>query len=254
MYAELVVPRVRMHVEAFWSLDAQRGGPRRILPDGCIDFIFNLDTGYGTVVGTMRSSQLVTLPAGARRFGVRFAPGAAAAFIATRADELTDAEGELHALTKASAFGLAERVAQAANSLQRAQLVADFLQDRRSRLRPTDLRVRRAAALLRANAGRVAISELAQRVGVGERQLERLFREQLGSGPKRFARVVRMQAAVAQLESERSHRAARALDAGFADEPHLLREFRALTGVTPRQLFHERRVGIVAPFRQACVS
>jgi hypothetical protein len=46
---------------------------------------------------------------------VRFAPGAAAAFIATRADQLTDAEGELDALTKASAFGLAERVAAAAN-------------------------------------------------------------------------------------------------------------------------------------------
>jgi hypothetical protein len=173
MYAELIVPRVRMHVEAFWSLDAQRGGPRRILPDGCIDFIFNLDTGYGTVVGTMRSSQLVTLPAGARRFGVRFAPGAAAAFIATRADELTDAAGELDALTKASAFGLAERVAAAANAPQRARLVADFLQDRRSRLRATDLRVQRAAALLRANSGGVAISALAQQVGVGERQLER---------------------------------------------------------------------------------
>jgi hypothetical protein len=94
-------------------------------------------------------------------------PGAACA------DELTDAEGELDALTKASAFGLAERVAAAANALQRARLVADFLQDRRSRLRATDLRVQRAAALLRANSGGVAISALAQQVGVGERQLER---------------------------------------------------------------------------------
>jgi AraC-like DNA-binding protein len=245
MYAELVVPRVRSHVEAFWSLDAQGGGPRRILPDGCIDFIFNLDTGYGSVIGTMRSSQVIAVPAGARRFGVRFAPGAAAAFIDARADELTDREGELHALTRAASFCLAEQVAQATDSAERARIVADFLQDRRSRLRPIDLRVRRAVAQLRAGAGRVAIAKLAQQVGVSERQLERLFREQQGSGPKRFARVVRMQAAVAQLECETSYRAARALQAGFADEPHLVREFRALTGVTALQLFRERRVGIV---------
>jgi AraC-like DNA-binding protein len=245
MYAELVLPRVRSTVEAFWSLDTESGGPRRILPDGCIDFIFDLATGFGSVVGTMKSSRVITLSAKARLFGVRFAPGAAAAFLDARAHELTDGEAELSALTRAPAFCLTERVAEAGSSAERARIVADFLQDRRCRLQPDDRRVQRAVAQLRASAGRVAISTLATQVGVGERQLERLFREQVGSGPKLLARVLRMQAAMAQLESRAGYRAALALPAGFSDEPHLVREFRALTGVTPLQLFRERRVGIV---------
>jgi AraC-like DNA-binding protein len=241
MYAELVLPCVRSTVEAFWSLQLENSGPRRILPDGCIDFIFDLSTGSGSVVGTMKSSQVITLPAGANLFGVRFAPGAAAAFLDAHAHELCDGEAELSALTRASAFGLAQRVAEAADSLERARVVAEFLQDRRYRLRPGDFRVRRAVALLRASAGSVAISALATQVGVGERQLERLFREQVGAGPKLLARVLRVQAAIAHLEA----RTGAALDAGFSDEPHRVREFRALTGLTPRALLLERRVGIV---------
>jgi transcriptional regulator GlxA family with amidase domain len=240
MYRELVLPRVRMFVEAFWSLEVDTPAARRILPDGCIDFLFDLDRGTGSVIGTMKTSQLVATPAGARRFGVRFAPGGAMPFIDAHAHELTDRKAGLSELTRAAAFDLAERVAEAPDERTRALLVADFLEDRRSRLRATDARVRRATEEVRANAGRVAIPTLARRLDLGERQLERLFREQVGSGPKLFARVVRMQRALALLETRTEYRGERALDAGFADEPHLVREFRALTGVTPRLLFLER--------------
>jgi AraC-like DNA-binding protein len=242
MYAELVLPRLQHCVEAFWSLEGD-GGERRILPDGCIDFIFDLDTGFGIVVGTMKSSQRIVIGAKARRFGVRFAPGAAAAFIDACAHELTDGQAPLPELTRAAAFGLAERVAEADSHPRRARIVADFLEDRRARLRPIDRRVRRAATLLREASGRLAIATLARGIGLGERQLERLFRDHVGSRPKHFARVIRMQAALALLEQRTDYRASRALYAGFSDEPHLVREFRELTGTTPLQLFRERRAG-----------
>jgi AraC-like DNA-binding protein len=244
MYSELMLPRLASSVEAFWSLEGS-GGARRILPDGCMDFIFNLDTGFGVVVGTMNSSQVVTVPAGARRFGVRFAPGAGAAFLDAHASELTDGQASLSEVTKAAAFCLAERVAQAPDDAQRARIVTGFLEDRGSRLRPGDARVHRATDALRRSQGQVPIPELAASVGMSERQLERLFRERVGTRPKLLARVIRMQRALACLESTATYRAARAVEAGFSDESHLVREFRLLTGVTPRQLFHERHVGIV---------
>ena len=242
-YAEFALGAVPQ-VEAFWSVEAG-AKPYRVLPDGCIDFIFDLDRARARVVGTMTSDIVVQLPAGARLFGVRFAPGAVVPFIAARANELTDTEVQLTDLTRAAHEHLIERVVAARDHAQRAREVARFVHDSRSRLQPADLRVRAAIGLLRERHCRCSIEAVAEQLGLSSRQLERLFHEHVGVSPKFTARVVRMQAALRLLEAGPRYRGAPALAAGYADEPHLVREFRALTSLSPRQLVHERRVGFV---------
>lgn len=231
-------------VEAFWTLRAG-GEARRILPDGCVDFIFDLGSGYARAVGTMSSSQVIAVPAGTRLFGVRFAPGAAAALIAPAAWELTDVNAELGAVSGVFRLGLAERMAEAASDGQRAQLVNEYLTSTGARVRARDARVKRAIDRLRANDGRCTVAQLAAEAGLSERQLERLFHAHVGVRPKAFARVLRMQRALGELERADAPHAATAHAAGFADEAHLVREFVALTGLAPRRLLAERRVGFV---------
>jgi AraC-like DNA-binding protein len=243
-YRERAAPELPGVVEAFWSLEAA-GEPRRILPDGCIDFIFDLDRGSARAIGTMSTSRVIASPAGARCFGVRFAPGVAATLLEVRADELSDGDAALDEVSRAGQFRLRERIAEASSHQLRAQLIADFVRTGRARSRPLDRRVQRAIAQLRQRAGALPIASLAQQVGVSERQLERLFQERLGVRPKLFARVLRMQRALQLLEASPTGQAQLALGAGFADEPHLVRDFRALTGRTPAQLLRERRVGFV---------
>jgi AraC-like DNA-binding protein len=249
-YAEFSVPALNGWVQAFWSSRAA-GEARRILPDGCIDFIFNLDLGTARVVGTMTTSQLVVTPSGTHYFGVRFAPGAAASLIDTRADALCDDSGTLDEVGHAAAHRLCERVCEAPDDRARAQIIAAYLRDASSRRRPLDRRLHRATALLRQHHGALAIGELARQVGVSDRHLERLFMERVGTRPKLFARVLRMQRALALLEARpiavATPALARALAAGFADEPHVVRDFRALTGLTPQALLRERHVGSVQP-------
>lgn len=96
-----------------------------------------------------------------------------------------------------------------------------------------DGRVRRAVQALTGGAGLPAV---AMEVGLGERQLERLFAERVGLGPKRFARVMRLQRA---LEAP-ADLATLALRAGYADASHVVREIRSLCGVTPGALLAER--------------
>ena len=120
----------------------------------------------------------------------------------------------------------------------RAALEAALV-DRRSRARSPDPRVARAVATLRAARGERPLPAVAARSGLGERQLERLFVERVGYGPKLFARVVRLESAVASLASTSRARgsiaswASFARACGYADQAHLVHEFRALTGVTP---------------------
>ena len=98
-----------------------------------------------------------------------------------------------------------------------------------------------ATRLLQAHHGQLNITALAAEIGVSERQLERLFHERLGVTPKHYARVVRLEHAISQLPHFGTQ-ADVAAATGYADESHLLRDFRALSGVTPTQLIAERRL------------
>jgi methylphosphotriester-DNA--protein-cysteine methyltransferase len=86
------------------------------------------------------------------------------------------------------------------------------------------------------------VEDLAERLGVGARTLERLFDERVGLGPKLLARVVRLQRMVATLDGPASASwSALAADLCFADQAHLVREVGELAGATPTELLRERR-------------
>jgi AraC-like DNA-binding protein len=98
---------------------------------------------------------------------------------------------------------------------------------------------------IRASGGRVAVGELAEAVGWTRRHLTRKFTQQVGLPPKTVARIRRLHIAL-ELLGTRAEIAMRdlAVQAGYSDQPHLVREMRTLTGSTPsRMLRYLSRVG-----------
>jgi AraC-like DNA-binding protein len=89
---------------------------------------------------------------------------------------------------------------------------------------------------------KASVSAVAFDLGVSERHLRRVFRETIGVGPKTFAKLTRFRRAVraARAESHASW-ATIAAAAGYYDQAHLISEFRAIAGVTPRALLGELR-------------
>jgi len=231
-------------VDAFWAFESA-GAPHRVLPDGCIDFIFDLETGGARVQGPMTRAEVVALPAGRRIFGMRFAPGAASSFVDTEAYALEDQTADLETVTTAGSWRLAQRVSEARDHDARRRVLTEFLLDPRSRRRAADARLAQAVASIRLGRGASPVAAIARDLGVSERTLERLFRDHVGMRPKLYARIVRMEWTRAAAGIHRASQADLALLGGYADEPHLLREFRALTGLTPGALLAEDRVGFV---------
>ncbi|HWV37343.1 MAG TPA: helix-turn-helix domain-containing protein [Vulgatibacter sp.] len=73
-----------------------------------------------------------------------------------------------------------------------------------------------------------------RRTNPGHRHFIALFRREVGLAPKLLLRLLRFQRAVAALSSgPLASLAAVTQDAGYADQAHLTREFRALAGITP---------------------
>ena len=80
----------------------------------------------------------------------------------------------------------------------------------------------------------------------GERRLNRAFDRCVGLSPKGFARVMRFREVYQQVQRGAALPWTRmAGDAGYADQPHLIREFQALAGLTPAQYAAERGVRFV---------
>lgn len=87
-------------------------------------------------------------------------------------------------------------------------------------------------ALATAESG--AVERAAATAGVSARQFRRLFEEIYGVSPKRYQRALRVDRMLRQLHSapwERDPHEGERI--AFADQPHAIREFRAMTGLTP---------------------
>ncbi|CAM5518912.1 AraC family transcriptional regulator [Streptomyces californicus] len=128
-----------------------------------------------------------------------------------------------------------DRLRAAATWDERFAIAADALGRRLDARRSPDPEVVAAWELILAGRGRVGVDSLADEVGWSRKRLWSRFRSQLGLAPKHAARLVRFDHAARLLAA--GHPAARvAASTGYADQPHLHREVRAFTGMTPTAL------------------
>jgi AraC-like DNA-binding protein len=239
-------PALAPWVEAYWTVSGigAPGHGSRVLPDGSNDIIVDLaGTPRAFVVGAMRRAEVVSLHGRVDLLGIRFRPGAALPFLGVPLRELTDREVALDQLWGRWAGTLVEAAGSTAAARRVAHLERLML-ERVGRRRAEDELAARAVDIIRRTRGGIGVAAMAAALGLGERRLQRLFALTVGLSPKRLGRVIRFRHAVRLLE-RRLPAATVALDAGYADQAHFIREFKSLAGITPSRFQAERAVGIV---------
>jgi AraC-like DNA-binding protein len=93
-----------------------------------------------------------------------------------------------------------------------------------------------AAAIIRRQ-GRVTVEAMARGAGVSRQHLSRQFRERIGIAPKLYSRLARVQSGLVYAGSRaRVDWADAAVEMGYADQSHMIAEFREFTGLTPQKL------------------
>lgn len=201
--------------------------PLRVLPDGCADLVWDGET--LTVVVTVGTPLRLWVPAAAARVGVRLRCGAAAAVLGTAMPELA-AVTRLSDLWGAAARLAEEQLASADPQAQRG--ILESLVARRGAT--PDPRV---LAAVRSLGTAARTSDLA--VGISERSVRRHFVHAVGAGPKQVHRIRRFQRFLRLLEplaARRTSLARVAAELGYADQSHLGRDCRRLSGSSPAAL------------------
>jgi AraC-like DNA-binding protein len=230
------------HVACFWSGALHARWPvryrHRVLPDGCTDIIFNLAprAPNAVVIGPMWRPRHVVSD-GALALGVRFYPGAALRFLDQPLTGLQETVTPFSAFIGSTAGALIDQLMSGGSLGHRVAIVERWLVGRLQRTAKPDPRVTKALKWIYAEKGRLQVAGLAREAGLCERQLSRKFTAWTGYSPKQLIRVMRFQQALATaLGPKPESDAMLALQHGYADQSHLIREFQEFGGSTPRTL------------------
>src|SRR5262249_15232828 len=117
---------------------------------------------------------------------------------------------------------------------ERITHVEDFLRSRRPERDDDADRVSEMVYRVAAEAEIHRVEHLATRFGLSTRTLQRLFSKYVGVSPKWVIQRYRLHEAAERLAAGKSiHQAELALDLGYTDQAHFVRDFKSIVGVSP---------------------
>jgi AraC-like DNA-binding protein len=228
VYRELAPPAwARDAIACFWVRRGD-GSSVRILPDACTDLVWRPGSG-AMVAGPDTAAWTSPTHPGELVFGARLLPGAGGAVLGIPLAELRDARVPLDALGFDRRGALGDGLDPGAPAAALARLTLGLVAGA-----PPDRAVQ--AGVMRLLDPGQRVDELAASLGFSERQLRRRFLAAVGYGPKTLQRVLRLRRFLSAARAGTDGLASAAAGAGYADQAHLARECRALTGLTPARL------------------
>jgi AraC-like DNA-binding protein len=238
----------------------QRGVPpaRHLgLPSPYLTLIFTLDDplqivehvdgrpprSYDALAGGLHTTPAVITHAGCQSgIQLQVHPDAARALFGMPAGELAGTDGDADVVLGRLVERIRNRIGEAATWGERFTVLDDelgALVTREATAGPPAAVVN-AWRLLRSSGGAVPIGTLAAAVGYSDRRLSTLFDAEIGLTPKIAARVIRFDRARRAVQVAAPGRLGRiAVEHGYSDQSHLVRDFVAFTGRSPTKWLAE---------------
>lgn len=198
---------------------------------------------YGRFTGVTRGISTVELEGDGWAVGVMFQPAAGSLLTGGSMGDWTERADDLRAAIGPSGDHVVDRVRElmAPDPHEEAAHLAaiEVLADVARAVGPVDeegVLVNGVVERVEGDPGITDVASLCDAVGLSERALQRLTRRRLGLTPRWLIQRRRLHEACERLRSGETTIAEVAADLGYADQPHLTRDVRSVTGLTPGQL------------------
>ncbi|CDX56232.1 Transcription regulator [Mesorhizobium plurifarium] len=224
---------------AVWvhRMDERAVPPIVITPDATIDLQW-ID-GRFRVAGPDKEPQIERPAAGAVIVGFRFRPGAAAGWLGVPAGEIVGGRLDLSDLWGTRCRELSDRIRPTPNLADLVRHLEETIGGRTEGRDALDPQMDRAFGVIHEGLPPETplVPFLQRQLHMSERTLRRRFEDAFGYGPKTLDRILRFHR-YRRLQRQQSDAstALLAVEAGYTDQAHLIRESRRLTGVTPSAL------------------
>lgn len=222
------------HFQCVWSNTLPRNTQRRlaVVPDGCVDLVWS--NGELTVAGPDVSVALSSMPRDGNVVGIRFRPGAAQTWLRLPMSEIVDSRVALDQFWGRAAREIATMICDAPTTEARMHALETAMCRMAPDLAPPSPDMGFVFNALKTCSGGNGMSVILERLDTSPRTLRRRCQDAFGYGPKTLDRILRFQRFLKLAREGRECRlAALAFEAGYADQAHLTREVRRLSGLSP---------------------
>ncbi|TPI12372.1 AraC family transcriptional regulator [Mesorhizobium sp. B4-1-1] len=167
---------------------------------------------------------------------VNFTPLGARRFFGLPMSELRDRMVGLDDALGPDGMALRARLGEASDWNARFDIAESFIAARLAEANALSPEIAWAYTAVIASGGRTRIAALAGEIGWSRKHLAAKFTDAIGIGPKTLSRIVRFNRALSLSKQQDDDWAGIAADCGYADQAHLVREFRQFAGETPKAL------------------
>ena len=227
----------------------------RIIPDGCIELIFNLGGSLyqcsqktsrfplpsSFVVGAMKASRMIEMAGCVGILGVRFKPGGAVPFFRVSAQRLTNRIILLEDILDKGVRSIGYRLVTEPTDTRKIAALENFLLTQLADREHRSPVIQQATRTIIETRGQIPIKALETSLMISRRQLERKFLEAVGLSPKIYCRIIRMYSALCLvLNSPKPIWADIVYASGFYDQAHFIRECKSLIGLPPSVYLREQ--------------
>ncbi len=229
---------------------AEPSGVHRLVPDGCMDLL-RTSNGDVWLCGPETTAWTFELPTQTKAVGVRFRSGMGAIFAGIDASTIVNKRIRIENVnTRAHQIHIREHTSSGRKKdsmrlLELEGFVRRVVTDQHWIDAVASDRQFATSVLLRlTHAPRLKQNQLANELGMSVRQLHRASRRCFGYGLATLARLLRFQRFlalihVAKSKVGRAQLSATAIEAGYSDHAHLVRDCRAITSQTPSQFLQD---------------
>ena len=236
-------------IKLFWVFESRSNDPvtETMVADGYPELIIHFRTPFAEgdragrfsrqpmaiACGQLTRPLVLKTSPDAGMIGIRFRPGGMAPFLSTPMQSLTDARVSVEDLFE-DGDQLIEEIAESSHDHQRIAACNRFL-IRSIHPDREHLRIRRALERIGQSRGATSVESLASHVGMGRRSLEMAFLREVGTSPKMYCRITRFRHLYDAVSEHGTtvDWVRTALDTGFFDQAHLIRDFRQFAGASP---------------------
>ena len=240
-------------IECYWIAENSDPAvvPEKIIPDGFPEMIFHYGDPYRICLSGKWEVQSRNLYAGqiTKYFylentgrtgviGVKLKPTAITHLYNQSSNDYTDKVVDLSEIAEPTLDRLGRDLQGVTDSAERIALLTDYFLALAPRYEdsPAD----KAVQLIVAGKGMISITDLCSQLYVTERQLERMFKRYIGLAPKFYCRIIRFNHIFHCIEEGTSSWSDVVHNAGYYDQSHFIRNFKAFTGEEPSAYLFEK--------------
>jgi methylphosphotriester-DNA--protein-cysteine methyltransferase len=241
LYQEVPVsPALQSFVQCYWKFIGPIGKPVElkqhfIAPDACTSLVFftipSLEILETSLFGPTKYITETSVMSNSLTLGIRFKPGYSWSLFGMTGEDLRDKNirpaPNCLSLDKNEVF---ERIKSKKEAWEyfNSQLPRALI-NKQPTCNPV---VDQAAYLILQSEGNIKISQLLKKIPLSERQLQKVFKKEVGLSLKEFAITMRLRAAIIKLELENENYQDTIFDAGYYDQAHFIRDFSKVSKIS----------------------